>query len=71
MEEDAPTRRVFDAGSAVVGEEDELVSVGRIKSRKLCHRLVRFTGVGAYEAEASGRTCFGRPKSVNRFAMAI
>ena len=31
MEEDAPARRVFDA---------DLASVGKTKSRKLCHRLV-------------------------------
>ena len=33
MEEDALARRVFDAGIAEVGEEVDLVSVGRIKSR--------------------------------------
>ena len=37
MEEDAPARRVFDAE---VGEEDDLVSVGKNKSRNPCHRLV-------------------------------
>ena len=36
MEKDAPTRR----GSVEVDEEDDLVSVGRTKSRKTRHRLV-------------------------------
>ena len=36
MEEDALARR----RSAEVGEEDDLISVGRTKSRKPCHRLV-------------------------------
>ena len=40
MEEDAPAKRVFDAESAAVGEEGDLVSIGRIKSRKPCHRLI-------------------------------
>ena len=34
VEEDAVARRVFDAGSAEVGEEDELASIGKTKSRK-------------------------------------
>ena len=58
-------------GSTEVGEEDDLVSVGRTKSRKPCHRLVCPTGVGAQEAEAPGRKFYGRPKSVNRVVMAI
>ena len=36
MEEDAPARRVF----AEIGKEDDLASVGKIKSSKPCHRLV-------------------------------
>ena len=39
-------------GSAEIGEGDDLVSVGRTKARKLCHRLVSPTGVDAEEAEA-------------------
>ena len=34
-------------------------------SRKLCHRLVEPTGEAAQEAKTPGRTCEGRPKSVN------
>ena len=34
-----------------VGEEDGLVSVGRNKSRKHCHRLLWPTGVGAQKAD--------------------
>ena len=34
MEEDAPVGRIFDAE---VGEEDDFLSVRRIKSRKLCN----------------------------------
>ena len=36
MEEAVPARLVFEE----VGEEDDLVSVGRAKSRMACHRLV-------------------------------
>ena len=36
MEEDIPARRVY----TEVDEEDDLVSVGRTKSCKPCHRLV-------------------------------
>ena len=42
-------------GSAEVGKEDDLVAVGRTKSKKPYHRLVRPTGVGAQEAEVPGR----------------
>ena len=66
MEDNAPAKR----GSAKVGEEYDLISVGRIKSRKPCHRLVRPTGVGAQETEVPGRMCCYRPKSVNRVVMA-
>ena len=38
MEEDVPARRM--RKSAEVGEKEDLVSVGRTKSRKPCHRLV-------------------------------
>ena len=50
-------------GSVEVGEEDDLASVGKIKSRKP-------TGVGAQRVEAPGRMCCGRPKSINRVVMA-
>ena len=56
-------------GSAKVAEDDDLVSVRRIKSEKPCVRLVWPTGVGAQDAEASGRMCCGRLKSVNRIFM--
>ena len=52
--------------SAEVSEEDDLICVGRTKSRKLSHRLVWPTGVGAQEAEAPGRMCCSRLKSVTR-----
>ena len=51
-------------GSAEVGEEVDHVSVGRIEE------ALSSTGVGAQEAEALGRMCCGRPKSVNRVVMA-
>ena len=54
-------------GSADVGEEDDLVSVGKTKSMKPCHRLA---GVGEQEAKSPGRMCCGKPKSVNRVVMA-
>ena len=66
MQENASMRRVFDAGYAEVGEEDDLVSIGRTKSSKPCHRLVSPTGVGLRETKPSGKICCGRPKSVNR-----
>ena len=39
-------------GSTEVGEENDFVSVGRIKLRTPCHRLVWPAGVGAQGAEA-------------------
>ena len=42
MEGDAQSMRVFDAGSAEVSEEDDLVSVGRTKS-SLVAKYVYFT----------------------------
>ena len=38
-------------GPAEADEEDDLVSVGRTKSRKACHRLVCPTGVSAWTDE--------------------
>ena len=38
--------------TAEVGEENELVIVGRTKLRKPCNRMVISTGVGVQEAEA-------------------
>ena len=37
--------------SVKVGEEEDVVYVGRSKSRKPCHLLMRLTGVGAQKAE--------------------
>ena len=53
VEDDAPVRRVFDTG--ISGEEDDLVFVGRTKSRKPCHRFLWPTGVDPQDAEAEIR----------------
>ena len=66
MEEDAPERRVVDAGICGSRQKDDLVSVGRAKSRKPCHGFMGPIDVGAQEAEAPRRMCCARLKSINR-----
>ena len=64
MEEDAPARRVFDAG--ICGSRRR----GRPCIRWKDQIEEALSGVGAQRAEAPGRKCCGRPKSVNRVVMA-
>ena len=56
--------------SAKAVEEDDLATVGTTKLRKLCHRMVWPTGVGAQEAEVPERNFCDRPKFINRVVVA-
>ena len=66
IKEDAPGDGYLMRKSAGVDEEKDLAYVGRSKSRKSYHLLVRLTGVGAQEAKAHGKMCYSRPKSFKR-----
>ena len=66
MEEDAPPRRVFDAG--ICGSRRRGKPCIRWKDQ--IEEALLSTGIGVQQAEAPRRRCCDRPKSVNRVVMA-